>query len=74
MNFKDLLENECGGANPLMRLGNQLTSDTTLRDDGISSNFRDINFQPENVSFKMTFDFDNVNLDFLDFQDGCAAQ
>lgn len=52
MNFKDLLENECGAANPLMRLGNQLTSDTTLRDDGISSNFRDINFQPENVSVK----------------------
>jgi hypothetical protein len=50
MNFKDLLENECGGANPLMRMATQLTNDTTLRDDGVSANFRDINFQPENVS------------------------
>ena len=68
MNFKDLLENECGGANPLMRLGNQLTNDTTLRDDGISSNFRDINFQPENVKIELsrvTFEqIDNVNLNF----------
>lgn len=45
MNFKDLVEPECGGANPLMRLGQQLTSDYTLRDEG-ASNFRDINFQP----------------------------
>jgi hypothetical protein len=50
MNFKDMLENECGQANPLMRLGQQLTSDTALRDDGIAANFRDINFQPESVS------------------------
>ncbi|KAG5666125.1 hypothetical protein PVAND_017702, partial [Polypedilum vanderplanki] len=47
-----MLENECGQANPLMRLGQQLTSDTTLRDEGISANFRDMNFQPENT-FRM---------------------
>lgn len=51
MNFKDLTEQECGGANPLMRLGQQLTSDYTLRDQG-ASNFRDINFQPTEVNLK----------------------
>jgi hypothetical protein len=45
MNFKELTEPECGGANPLMRLGQQLTNDFTLRDEG-ASNFRDPNFQP----------------------------
>lgn len=49
MNFKDLVEPECGGANPLMRLGQQLTNDYTLRDEG-ASNFRDLNFQPAEVS------------------------
>jgi hypothetical protein len=44
MNFKELTEPECGGANPLMRLGQQLTNDFTLRDEG-ASNFRDPNFQ-----------------------------
>lgn len=48
MNFKDLVEPECGGANPLMRLGQQVTSDFTLRDEG-ASNFRDLNFQPSEV-------------------------
>ena len=49
MNFKELTEPECGGANPLMRLGQQLTSDFTLRDEG-TSNFRDQGFLPsENV-------------------------
>lgn len=45
MNFKDLTEPECGGANPLMRLGQQLTNDYALRDEGVS-NLRDPNFQP----------------------------
>lgn len=54
MNFKELTEQECGGANPLMRLGQQLTSDFTLRDEG-ASNFRDINFQPTEVKF-LTFE------------------
>lgn len=52
MNFKDLTEQECGGANPLMRLGQQLTSDFTLRDEG-ASNFRDVNFKPAEVSFDL---------------------
>lgn len=48
MNFKDLVEPECGGANPLMRLGQQLTSEYTLRGEG-AANFRDLNFQPAEV-------------------------
>jgi hypothetical protein len=49
MNF----ENECGNPNELRVLAAQLTSDAARRDDGISANnFRDINFQPENVSNK----------------------
>jgi hypothetical protein len=57
MNF----ENECGAPNALRVLANQLTSDGARRDDG---NFRDITFQPENVSNKiMTFEqvLDNDN-------------
>lgn len=55
MNFKDLTEPECGGANPLMRLGQQLTNDYALRDEG-ASNFRDLNFQPAEVRKLMTFE------------------
>lgn len=37
MSFKDLIEPECGGANPLMRLGQQVARDSALRDEaGIS--------------------------------------
>lgn len=36
MNFKDLVEGECGGPNPLMRMAQQVTSDRTMRDEGIS--------------------------------------
>jgi hypothetical protein len=36
MNFKELVEGECGGPNPLMRMAQQVTSDRTKRDDGIS--------------------------------------
>ena len=50
MNFKDVLENECGNVNPLMRLGKQMTADTALRDEGISANFHEKTFQPEGVS------------------------
>lgn len=61
MNFKDLTEQECGGANPLMRLGQQLTTDFTHRDEG-AGNFRDINFQPAEVRtiWMMTFETDNI--------------
>uniref|UniRef100_U5EYI5 Peroxisomal targeting signal 1 receptor n=1 Tax=Corethrella appendiculata TaxID=1370023 RepID=U5EYI5_9DIPT len=37
MSFKDLVqETECGGANPLMRLGNQLKQDRAYQDEGFS--------------------------------------
>lgn len=52
MNFKDVLENECGNVNPLMRLGKQMTADTALRDEGISANFHEKTFQPEGT-FRM---------------------
>lgn len=52
MNFKDLTEQECGGANPLMRLGQQLTSDNTFRDEG-ASNFRNDSFKPAEVRFDL---------------------
>lgn len=57
MNFKDLVEPECGGANPLMRLGQQLTNDYTLRDEG-ASNFRDVNFQPSEVGMTIAMTFE----------------
>lgn len=36
MSLRDLVDPECGGANPLMRLGNQLINDAAHKDDGIS--------------------------------------
>lgn len=54
MSWKDLVEPECGGANPLMRLGHQLTSDLTLRDEG-ASNFRGINAVAPEVNFATFF-------------------
>lgn len=36
MSLRDLVEPECGNANPLMRLGSQITRDAALKDDGIS--------------------------------------
>ena len=62
MNFKDLVEPECGGANPLMRLGQQLTSDYTLRDEG-ASNFRDLNFQPAESVRKIFMTFETLRED-----------
>jgi hypothetical protein len=62
MSFKNLIENECGGANPLMRLGQNLTSDVALKDEGTSEKFRDINFQPESV---------NATFDLLSFFKKC---
>lgn len=35
-NFKELVEGECGGPNPLMRMAQQVTSDRTMRDEGIA--------------------------------------
>lgn len=34
MSFKDLVEPECGGANPLMNLGRQVTRDVAFQDEG----------------------------------------
>ncbi|XP_031629596.1 peroxisomal targeting signal 1 receptor [Contarinia nasturtii] len=36
MSLRELIDPECGGANPLMRLGNQIAHDAAHKDDGIS--------------------------------------
>lgn len=36
MSLRELVDPECGGANPLMRLGTHLTGDIAHKDDGIS--------------------------------------
>uniref|UniRef100_A0A182K4B7 Peroxisomal targeting signal 1 receptor n=1 Tax=Anopheles christyi TaxID=43041 RepID=A0A182K4B7_9DIPT len=36
MSFKDLVEPECGGANPLMNLGRQVRRDVALQDEGLA--------------------------------------
>lgn len=36
MSLRELVDPECGGANPLMRLGAHLTNDIAHKDDGIS--------------------------------------
>lgn len=36
MSFKDLVEPECGGANPLMNLGRQVTRDVAFQDEGFA--------------------------------------
>lgn len=36
MSLRELIDPECGGANPLMRLGNQIVRDTAHKDEGIS--------------------------------------
>uniref|UniRef100_A0A182RUF1 Peroxisomal targeting signal 1 receptor n=1 Tax=Anopheles funestus TaxID=62324 RepID=A0A182RUF1_ANOFN len=36
MSFKDLVEPECGGANPLMNLGRQVRRDVGLQDEGLA--------------------------------------
>lgn len=78
MNFKDLTEPECGGSNPLMRLGQQLTQ-PLLRDEG-TSNFRDSGFQPaESVRIPKTMTFetfcdDNNPLMISDIPNGCAVE
>lgn len=36
MSLRELVDAECGGANPLMRLGNQIIHDAAHKDDGVS--------------------------------------
>lgn len=36
MSLRELVDPECGGANPLMRLGNHIIHDAAHKDDGIS--------------------------------------
>lgn len=36
MSFRDLVEPDCGGANPLMRLGNAVMRDAAYKDEGLS--------------------------------------
>lgn len=36
MSLRDLIDAECGGANPLMRLGGHMLQDAARKDDGIS--------------------------------------
>lgn len=39
MAFRDLVDADCGGANPLMRLGTHFAQDIAHKDDGISRGF-----------------------------------
>lgn len=36
MSLRELIDPDCGGANPLMRLGNQIVHDAAHKDEGIS--------------------------------------
>lgn len=36
MSLRELIDQECGAANPLMRLGNQIVHDAAHKDEGIS--------------------------------------
>lgn len=54
MSFKDLIEPECGGANPLMRLGQQVARDSALRDEAGISRRPDFLPAPE-VGFNGSF-------------------
>lgn len=36
MSLRELIDPECGGANPLMQLGNQIVHDAAHKDEGIS--------------------------------------
>ncbi|XP_052872488.1 peroxisomal targeting signal 1 receptor [Anopheles cruzii] len=40
MSFKDLVEPECGGANPLMNLGRQIRRDVAFQDEGLAGGSR----------------------------------
>lgn len=40
MSLRELVDPECGGANPLMRLGNHIVSDVAHKDEGISGSGR----------------------------------
>ena len=45
MSYRELLEGDCGGPNALMRLGNQMTRDTALKDEGLSGAFRSLHLE-----------------------------
>lgn len=40
MSLRELVDPECGGVNPVMRLGNHIISDVAHKDDGISGSGR----------------------------------
>ncbi|XP_055311031.1 peroxisomal targeting signal 1 receptor isoform X2 [Sitodiplosis mosellana] len=50
MSLRELIDPECGGANPLMRLGNQIVQDAAHKDEGISGRpmpFAEVSSRPQ---------------------------
>lgn len=69
MSLRELIDPECGGANPLMRLGNHIVGDAAHKDDGISGRMHDMHFVGPSTSQSQGFnDFSETNLvnEFLD--------
>lgn len=63
MPLRELIDPECGGANPLMRLGNHMINDAAHKDDGISGRVHDVQFGGPSTSRQQGFnDFSETQL------------
>lgn len=60
MSLRELIDPECGGANPLMRFGNHIVNDTAHKDDGISGRVHDLQFAGASTS-RQQQGFDGIN-------------
>lgn len=60
MSLRELIDPECGGANPLMRFGNHIVNDTAHKDDGISGRVHDLQFSGASTS-RQQQGFDGIN-------------